>query len=64
MNLIVAIFCYLGLASSTEVQISDSDIQAHRIEIEQTQNDPGFYEYLEAHTCADGIFVMDTQSCE
>lgn len=64
MNLIVAIFIYLGLANSTEVVITEQDIQAHHYEIERTQNDPTFQEFLEEHTNADGIFTMDLEASE
>jgi hypothetical protein len=64
MNLIVAAFVYLGLTSTPESAISQTQIDAHRLEIEEVQTDPLFHEFLEEHTCADGIFVMDTEACE
>ncbi|MBK9451350.1 MAG: hypothetical protein IPN95_18460 [Bacteroidetes bacterium] len=47
MNLIVAIFIYLGLATSAETVITDQDILIHQEEINRVQNDPSFYEFLE-----------------
>jgi hypothetical protein len=64
MNLIVAIFVYLGLSSSPESVITQNQIELHRQEIEETQRDPLFHQFWEEHTCADGIFVMDTEACE
>lgn len=62
MNLIVAIFLYLGLANSTEAVITEQDILTHQTEINQAKTDPGFYEFLEDYAASEGIGLMDVEA--
>lgn len=62
MSLIVAIFLYLGLSSSSETVITNQDIDNHQTEIEAAKNDPGFYEFLNEIYTAPGVVIMDTDS--
>ena len=64
MNLVVAIFLYLGLVNSKDAVITDTDIVMHQEEISRTQNDPKFYQFVEDQLCRDGIFVMDLDANE
>jgi hypothetical protein len=61
MNLILAIFLYLGLATSAETVITEQDIRIHQQEILSTQSDPEFLEFLE-ECASDGIIVIDLES--
>jgi hypothetical protein len=61
MNLILAIFLYLGLATSAETVITEQDIRIHQQEILSTQSDPGFLEFIE-ECASDGIIVIDLES--
>jgi hypothetical protein len=61
MNLIVAIFLYLGLATSTDTVITTQDIQAHQEEINRVQSDPNFYEFLN-DLGVDGVGQIDVES--
>jgi hypothetical protein len=62
MNLILAIFLYLGIATSSETVITDQDIANHQIEIEAAKSDPEFYEFLEDNFITPGILVVDPEA--
>ena len=58
MKLIVAVFIYLGI-NSTSSTITSQDIQDHRTEIEATLIDPDFHEFAEEVMEIPGITQID-----
>lgn len=47
MKLIVAVFIYLGISTTSSSTITSQEIETHRTEIEATLDDPDFYEFAE-----------------
>lgn len=47
MKLIVAVFIYLGISTSSPTTVTSQEIETHRIEIEAALVDPDFHEFAE-----------------